>query len=255
MNRKMCSPQLSEDKVLTESQRKKNDTVLIRIENEVLVNTYPDLASIEDSSWIRAIRSAQQIRVPQGTSLLRGYAQMQQFMLLLQGTVRVFYPSKCGREITLYRVHPGDLCILSLNSLYQNKDYGVCAETDTDIYALGISAQDFQLVIRESEKFRDFVLSTLNGRLCELMCLVQDTVFENLDVRLACLIGKLIRKQNSILIKITHQALAYDLGTTREMVSRILKDFEQQELIKLSRGHIEVLSVEGLGNLQQEKIL
>jgi len=230
-----------------------NNSVLQMIEREILVNSYPELANIDDVAWANAIRTSRQIKVPRGTTLMRGNAPMQQFMLLLAGSIRVYNPSKSGREITLYRVNPGDLCILSLNSLYQNRNYGVFAEAETDIYALGISAQDFQSVLNESEKFRNFVLSTLNSRLCDLMCLIQDTVFENLDLRLACLIDRLSKQENSLRVEITHQSLARELGTTREMVSRILKEFEQLKIIKLSRGYMDILSAEGLNKLQQRK--
>jgi len=227
-------------------------TVIEKIKQDELINSNHNLESITDDAWSDALKAAKQINAPQATKLMQGYKTTQQFMLLLSGTVRVYKPSKNGREITLYRVNPGDLCVLSLNSLYQNQDYGIAADAETDIYALGISAQSFRTVFNTSEKFRDFVLSTLNSRLCELMCLVQDTTFVNLDVRLANLLITLCNTQNSIHIEITHQDLARELGTTREMISRILKDFEQKNFIKLSRGYINILSHEGLLLLKAE---
>ena len=245
--------QISQLQENTHSKSDNNNSVLQMIERAVLVNSYPELANIDDVAWATAIRTARQIKAPRGTTLMRGNAPMQQFMLLLTGTIRVYTPSKSGREITLYRVNPGDLCILSLNSLYQNRNYGVFAEAETDIYALGISAQDFQSVLNESEEFRNFVLSALNARLCDLMCLIQDTAFENLDLRLARLIDRLSKQGESLRVDITHQALARELGSTREMISRILKEFEQRKIIKLSRGFIDILSAESLKQLQDSK--
>lgn len=227
-------------------------SVIEKLKQDALINSYPDLASISDDVWAEALKTATQIKVPQSTKLMQGHKTTQQFMLLLSGTVRVYKPSKNGREITLYRVQPGDICVLSLNSLYQNRDYGISADAETDIYALGISAKSFRAVFNTSEKFRDFVLSTLNSRLCELMCLIQDTTFETLDVRLSNLLINLCKTQNSIYIEITHQDLARELGTTREMISRILKEFEQKSYIKLSRGYINILSHEGLLLLKSE---
>ncbi len=239
----------------SKSDNLSDDKALQLLERELLVNSYPEWANIDDIAWTNAIRASRQIKASRGTTLMRGSAPMQQIMLLLSGSIRVYNPSKSGREITLYRVSPGDLCILSLNSFYQNKGDGVFAEAEaeTDINALGINSQDFQIVLRESEKFRNIVLSTLNSHLCDLMCLIQETAFENLDIRLANLIAQLAKQGKTVRIDITHQALARELGTTREMISRILKEFEQRKIIKLSRGFMDILSPEGLQQLQQAK--
>lgn len=203
-----------------------------------ILAAYPELAQIQDKAWLSAIRSAVHHRFRARTVLLRGNAPVSQFLLMLEGSVRVYYPAHDGREITLYRVQPGDLCILSLNSLYQNRYFDVIAQAATDVYALAISAADFRAVLAASEAFRTYVLSTLSGRLCELMCLVQDTAFQTLNVRVACLLGRLFERAKTGTIQVTHQQLAQEIGTTREVVSRILKEFEQQDYIRLSRGQI-----------------
>lgn len=203
-----------------------------------ILAAYPELAQIQDKAWLTAIRNAVHHRFPARTVLLRGNAPVSQFLLILEGSVRVYYPAHDGREITLYRVQPGDLCILSINSLYQNQYFDVVAQASTDIYALAISAADFRAALAASEAFRTYVLSTVSGRLCELMCLVQDTAFQTLNVRLACLLGRLFERAKTRTIQVTHQQLAQEIGTTREVVSRILKEFEQQECIRLSRGQI-----------------
>lgn len=245
--------QTSSDNLTNSSHNNVPETnsIIERIKQNALINSYPDLASITDDVWSEALKSATQIKVSRTTNLISSYKTTQQFMLLLSGTVRIYKPSKNGREITLYRIQPGDLCVLSLNSLYQNKDYGIAADAETDIYALGISAQSFRSVFNQSEKFRDFVLSTLSSRLCELMCLIQDTTFETLDIRLSSLLMNLSTTQNSTNIEITHQDLSRELGTTREMVSRILKNFEQKNYIKLCRGFINILSFEGLSSKEK----
>lgn len=222
------------------------DTAYIADVPAAILAAYPELARIRDKAWLTAIQNAVHHRFSARTILLRGDVPVSQFLLMIEGSVRVYYPAHDGREITLYRVQPGDLCILSLNSLYQNRYFDVVAQASTDVYALAISAADFRAALAASEAFRTYVLSTLSGRLCELMCLVQDTAFQTLNVRLACLLGRLFERAKTGTIQVTHQQLAQEIGTTREVVSRILKEFEQQECIRLARGQIVLNDGSGL---------
>jgi len=214
-----------------------------------LFASYPALAEIEDPSWDKAIQCSDVMDIPANQVVYDGHNRCNTFVLLLKGTVRVYHIAPDGREITLYRVTPGDLCVLSLTSLLNNRYYNVLAKTETATVALCISEPSFREVMGKSEKFRDFVLSTLSERLCDLMFLVQDTVFQTLQVRLACVLVRMFALANGDKVNTTHQALAQELGTTREVISRILKDFEHKETIKITRGHIEVLSFEGLERL------
>jgi len=143
-------------------------------------------------------------------------------------------------------VEAGGLCALSLNSMLQNFTFNAIAETESDVTALVISEDEFKATMNGSETFRNYVLSSLTERLCETMYLLQDTAFNHLNMRLACMLGGLFERNQGALLKITHQDLAHELGTTREVISRILKEFEKQNCVKLSRGRIELASAEGL---------
>jgi CRP/FNR family transcriptional regulator len=112
---------------------------------------------------------------------------------------------------------------------------------------------DFNILMNSSEVFRHHVVTTLTNRLCESMCLIQTTAFDNLNMRLACMLGSLFERNKTNTLKITHQELAHELGTTREVISRILKQFERQDCIKLSRGAIDIASPEGLEWFSQER--
>lgn len=208
--------------------------------------TYPELAGIKDKTWIDTIEHARQLEAGPDTTLFSGAATCNNFMLILEGTIRIYQTAEDGREITLYRVNAGELCILSLNSLLKNKSFNAIATTESDIKTLVISSESFKLMMNEIEAFRDYVISTLTERLCETIYLIQDTAFNHLNMRLACMLGGLFERNQGPTLKITHQALAFELGTTREVISRILKEFERQNCVKLSRGHIELASAEGL---------
>lgn len=213
---------------------------------EKIRSVYPMLAGISEQSWLNTIDQARAMHIKPDTTLFSGSATCNNFMLILDGTIRLYQSAEDGREITLYRVQAGDLCILSLNSLLKKQSFNATATTESSVHALVISPEEFKCIMKESEAFRDFVISTLTERLCETIYLVQETAFNHLDMRLACMLGSLFERNQGNLLKITHQELAHELGTTREVISRILKDFERRNCIKLSRGNIELASAEGL---------
>lgn len=214
--------------------------------SEVLQATYPALAEIRDPAWFDILERARPVHVPANTLFLNEGDNCDGFVLVLEGMVRIYQLAKDGRSVTLYRVTPGDICILSLNSLVQNQPFAAFAETESAVSGLGLSAQDFMLAMRCSESFSRLMLNKLVGRYRELMSLVQDTVFNRMDMRLACLLGRLFERNRSGTLHITHQELANELGTSREVVSRTLKEFERSGCIRLSRGKIHLCSAEGL---------
>ncbi len=207
---------------------------------------YPQLADIKDTTWLDVIEHARLLEAEPDTTLFSGTATCNNFMLILEGTVRIYQTAEDGREITLYRVEAGELCILSLNSLLKNKSFNAIATTESNVKALVISSENFKLIMNNIEAFRDYVISTLTERLCETIYLIQDTAFNHLNMRLACMLGSLFERNQDPTLKITHQELAFELGTTREVISRILKEFEKQNCVKLSRGSITLSSAEGL---------
>lgn len=211
-----------------------------------LNNTYPELARIHDPLWHDAIEHAKLMQVETDTTLFSGSATCNNFMFILEGTIRIYQTAEDGREITLYRVEAGDLCILSLNSLLKKKSFNAIAVTETPVKALALSSDSFKNMMNSAATFRDYVINILTERLCETIYMVQDTAFNHLNMRLACMLGSLFERNKSPVLHITHQSIALELGTTREVISRILKEFERQNCVKLSRGKIELASAEGL---------
>ncbi|RDH84739.1 MAG: Crp/Fnr family transcriptional regulator [endosymbiont of Galathealinum brachiosum] len=211
-----------------------------------LKQAYPFLGDVNDPAWVETINNAKKLNVKPHTTMFHGSSACNKFMLILKGTIRIYQIADDGREITLYRVEAGGLCVLSLNSMLQKHAYNAVAKTETDVTALVLSADDFNGAMNGIEKFRNYVLTSLTDRLCETMYLVQDTAFNHLNMRLACMLGGLFERNKGAALKITHQDLAHELGTTREVVSRILKEFEKENCVKLSRGRINLASTEGL---------
>ncbi|MCG6871075.1 MAG: Crp/Fnr family transcriptional regulator [Gammaproteobacteria bacterium] len=207
---------------------------------------YPAFSGVADPGLDRALAAAQPVTVPGDTVLLERHEPCRAFLLLLDGLVRVYQLAPDGREVTLYRIEPGGICVMSLNSLVHERPFNAVARTEGEIDALALPAPAFRAAIDESPVFRQHVLACLSDRFCDLLSVVQDTVFNRLDMRLACLLGGLFERTGGGTLQVTHQELADELGTSREVVSRILKEFERQQCLNLSRGRIELASADGL---------
>ncbi|RDH84763.1 MAG: Crp/Fnr family transcriptional regulator [endosymbiont of Galathealinum brachiosum] len=209
-------------------------------------SVYPQLSEIKDKKWIEIIGDSRLIETDPKVTFSGDDSSFNNFMLILEGTIRIYQTADDGREITLYRVQAGEVCLLNLNLLLENKTFNAVATTESHVETLAISPQSFRFLMDTIKPFREYIISCLIERLYKTTCMIQDTVFNNLDLRLACMLGILFERANDSVLKITHQKLAFEIGTTREVVSRILKDFEKQNCIKLSRGSIELVSAEAL---------
>ena len=187
-----------------------------------------------------ALGSARRLRLPAGTRVFAAGEACAGFPVVLEGSIRVAQCGAQGRELVLYRVGPGEGCILTSSCLLGDVPYtaeGV-AETDTELLLLPRPAF---LELLAHEPFRRFVFGLFAERLAELTALVDAVAFRRLDARLA---ERLLGHGSAV--ETTHQALAAELGTVREIVSRVLKQFEERGLVRLGRGRVEVLDAAGL---------
>ncbi|GGB90748.1 hypothetical protein GCM10011352_15970 [Marinobacterium zhoushanense] len=159
--------------------------------------------------------------------------------------MRVQKLSDSGREILLYRVEAGQSCILTTACLLGNRQYQAEAFTESPVKAVVIPSAAFQRAMEDSSALREFVFSGYGQRLTELLMLIEAIAFGRLDCRLAAY----LLNQHPGHLKITHQQIARELGTAREVVSRTLKEFERKGWLQLSRASIEILEPEKLSQL------
>jgi len=199
---------------------------------------YPKLADEQNAEWLSIIDRAQIMNVPADTILATAGSDCTSFMLLLDGTVRIYQDDENGREMTLYRISPGDVCLMSLNSLIHDRPFRANAKSETGINVVLFSADDFHKAVKVSDTFRTLIFTSLVDTMCTMVQTFYDTAFEPLDMRLACLLGRLFERAGTDSLDITHQELSQELGTTREVISRLLKKLEQQNCIVLKRGKI-----------------
>ena len=157
---------------------------------------------------------------------------------LLVGTIRVYRCSETGREITLYEIGPGETCILNASCILGEKPYPANAVTLTEGEFILIPADSFRRMLGIHEPLRNMIFSLLSERLGDIMELVNEVAFRRMDERL---MEYLTEKSINGQLLATHQKIASDLGTSREVVSRILKDFERQGKLQLTRSEIKLL--------------
>ena len=206
-----------------------------------LLELYPAFRSFP-AQQLDAILDEAVIRTaPAGTVMFDEHNPCQAFPMLIEGTLRVVKSAPNGREMQLYRVVPGEACVLTSSCLLGNSPYSARGIAETELTVVTLSQPLFSRLLAEHEPFRTYVFSLFAERISELMQLVEAVAFQRLDQRLAALLlgkGRVIRT--------THQGLAEELGSVREIVSRLLKTFADQGLVALERERIEILNPQGL---------
>ncbi len=183
-------------------------------------------------------------RIPAGHDVFLEGDRVDAIALLVSGVVRVYKIGETGREITLYRFGDGQSCILTANAILSHKTFPAVATVEKDAEAVMIPAQAFRDWIGRHALWRDFVFDLLSLRLASVTELVNEVVFRRMDTRVASLL--LERSHGAEPIRLTHQEIAAELGTSREVISRLLEDFTEQGLIRPARGQIQVLDEAGL---------
>ena len=206
-----------------------------------LLSDYPELTKDADPQCWDMLAGAKLQSFDAKTVLFQEGMVCEHLMLIVEGCVRVFKDSGEGREVTLYRVEPGQLCIHNLNNLVDGVQYPMMARTETGMRGLVISRSAFNKGLAESASFRKYVLRTLTSRLSHMVDLISGFAFDRLDLRVAVWLAEQFERSSGKAIEVTHNDVADELGTTREMISRILKDFEHKRCIELARGKIHLI--------------
>ncbi|MEW5783260.1 MAG: Crp/Fnr family transcriptional regulator [Pseudomonadota bacterium] len=201
---------------------------------------YPVLGELPDELRTRIAATIQPMSVPGGTVLFDERQPCQGFPFVLSGCIRVLKRTANGRELPLYKVLPGESCIITSSCLLGHTDYNACGVTEGETRLALLPRPMFDELL-ETPSFRDFVFALFAERIADLMQLIEEVAFRKLDQRLANLLLGKGRQLN-----VTHQQLADELGSVREMVSRLLKGFADQGLVRLGREQIEILDPIGL---------
>jgi CRP/FNR family transcriptional regulator len=183
-------------------------------------------------------------RIPAGRDVFVEGDRADAIALLLSGVVRVYKIGETGREITLYRFGLGGSCVLTANAILSRQSFPAIATVEEEAEAVMIPADVFREWVRRHDPWRDFVFDLFSQRLSTVMAIVDEVVFARMDRRLASLLLKQARVRNPL--QMTHQEIASELGSSREVISRLLEDFVGGGILRTGRGTLEILDFEAL---------
>ena len=184
--------------------------------------------------------NVQEIQVPAGVTICQSGDQCESLVIILTGRVKVYRPATSGRSITLYYVSDNESCILTASCLLNAMPFPAYAETMTEVVGLSIPPENVKAWLQTEPLWQQYIFGLLSKRMAGLIELVNSLAFQSLDNRLAQWLLK--QASGASEIKVTHQFIAEELGSSREVISRLLKEFEQQNLIQLGRGSIKIIN-------------
>jgi CRP/FNR family transcriptional regulator, anaerobic regulatory protein len=210
------------------------------------IDRFPGLTSLPPDLGAHLVARSRVLILPAHARVFEAGQHPDNMLLLLSGTIRVQQVSDTGREIFLYRVHSGESCILTTACMLADDDYAAEGIAETDIEAVAIPRATFDDLTGRSALFRSFIFRAYSRRIADLFSLIDDIVFQRMDVRLA---ERLLHLEQEGLIRATHQELAVELGTAREVISRTLGEFQRRGWVELARGEVSITDRPGLERL------
>ncbi len=219
--------------------------MLNQVEFNQLTQVYPALLDLPPALRASLQLEAKLIQARADTNLFDLGEECHNFVMVLSGSIRVSHPGS-RRELLLYHVLPGDSCMMTVSCILGETPYQVRGVVESDLLAYSLPARCFREFVLQSDAFRRSVFSFFGMRILQLVELVQEVAFDRLDQRLARLL--LARSEY---LRSTHQQLADDLGTAREVISRYLREFEASGWVRLKRGEIHILDRQALENIVQ----
>lgn len=186
-------------------------------------------------------------RIPVGRDIFLEGDRVEALALLISGVVRVYNIGVTGREITLYRFGLGDSCILSANAIFNQQNFPAIATVEEEAEAVMIPSDAFKDWVDRHELWRNFIINLLSQRLSSLMAVIDEIAFQRMDTRIAALLIERAAIENPV--RLTHQEIAAELGSSREVISRILEEFSRRDLLRTSRGAVEIIDLDALNNI------
>ena len=212
---------------------------------------FPIWNKLTDLQKEKLEQSAVRRTVKKGTLLHNGDTDCQGLLLVEEGQLRAYILSEEGREVTIYRLFAMDLCLFSASCLMNSIQFDITIETEKDTSLWMIPPDVYKEVMEESAAAANFTNEVMASRFSEVMWLMEQVLWKSFDRRLAAFLTEESVLEGTGDLKITHEKIAAHLGTAREVVTRMLKYFQTEGLVRLSRGTVEVIDPEGLRGLAE----
>ena len=205
---------------------------------ETLTKLFPDW---EDGLYDAILNEAELKEAKAGTTLLKMGQNIKSAMLVVEGTIKLYQEDETGGEYFMYHLNPGEACAVTLVCNYHHEQSQVLAKAVTDIQYLAIPIEFMEKWLNEFKSWHYFVIKTYRSRYEELLKTINEIAFKNMDERLEFYLKRHKEACGCLDIKLSHQEIASELNTSREVISRLLKKLEQTGAVKLHRNHIEFL--------------
>jgi len=207
---------------------------------------YPVLKDLPPALLRKVEDAVKVVKAPAGRQLFHEGGPCTHFPILVEGVIRASKIGPDGHEILLYRLNPGESCVITVVALLGETTYPAVGTADTDLIFYALPRNLLEELVLKVPSFRAFVFRFLSERMAHLMTLIDDVAFRRVDQRLA---SRLLLHAEPIAA--THQMLADELGTTREVVSRTLESFQESGILKLGRKRIEIIDRGALARLHR----
>ena len=187
--------------------------------------------------------------IPKGTVIHNGSMSCTGIILVKSGQLRTYMLSDEGREITLYRLFEGDMCLLSAPCMIRSIQFDVTVETEKDTEVWIIPPNVYQEVMEQSAPLACYTLELMATRFSEVMWLMEQVMWKSLDKRLAAFLLEESAIEDSDTLKLTHENIANHLGSPREVITRMLRYFQSEGIVRLSRGAVTITDTAALEDL------
>jgi CRP/FNR family transcriptional regulator len=203
---------------------------------------FPFLNEEDFPEFDEFLKNAINSKIPQGKIITLEGDSCGYLSFVISGVVRVYKIGESGREITLYRLYEGDSCILTASCIVSDSTFPAISVAEADVEVFSIPSVLFSAWIKKYDVWQKFIFNLVSERLSDLITVIEEIAFRNIDARIADRLSKIYEEYGNP-IKITHQELASDIGSSREVISRILKDFDEKQIVTISRGSIKIANI------------
>ena len=225
--------------------------MLLGNDSEFLKNHLPFINNLNKNDINILTDACSESELAPGEIIMNSEKKCMGLVLVKSGQLRAYIETEDGREITLYRLLSGDICILTASCVLKNITFEVTLEAEKSSEAIFIPAAVWETLAQKNNVVKEFSMSLVNERFSEVMWVMEQMVSKSMGQRVAAFLLEQYALENSESLSITHETIAKNLGTAREVVSRILKYLENDGLLTLSRCQIRLTDLKRLREMSQ----
>ncbi len=213
-------------------------------------NYFPIFNKLTPAQQELLTASVKQATFPAGSLVHNGSMDCMGLIVVHTGQLRAYILSDEGREITIYRLFDHDICLFSASCMMRNIQFDITIEAEKDTTVWIIPPKLFGQLMEESVVVSNYANELMSSRFSEVMWLMEQVMWKRFDQRLADFLIQESNLEESTVLKLTHEKIANHLGTAREVVTRMLRYFQSEGMVKLTRGAVELIDMDRLENLQ-----